>query len=38
MVESDLSVIRLALAPEIGFSTCRGKLPAIQEGGAGSVH
>jgi predicted nucleotidyltransferase len=27
IAESDLSVIRLALAPEIGFSTCRGGHP-----------
>ncbi len=26
IAESDLSVIRLALTPEIGFTTCRGKL------------
>lgn len=29
MAENDLSVIRLALAPEIGFTTCRGKLAEV---------
>jgi len=27
----DLSVIRLALAPEVGFGTCRGKLAEVLE-------
>jgi HEPN domain-containing protein len=31
MAESDLSVIRLALAPEVGFLTCRGKLAEVLE-------
>ena len=31
LAESDLSVIRLALAPEVGFSTCRGKLAEVLE-------
>lgn len=31
IAESDLSVIRLALAPEVGFTTCRGKLAEVLE-------
>ena len=31
IAESDLSVIRLALAPEVGHGTCRGKLAEVLE-------